>query len=70
MASRFWTAFSQLKTKAGPRPSTREGVKTEEGPVSETTHAWPKPGPVSSFSHNRTMKSPVVKQYPTHHGMS
>ena len=70
MASHFYTPFSQLKKKAGPRPSTKAGVQATEGAVSERTAAWSTPGPTGGSGFQRKTKTPRVKAHPASSGLT
>ena len=64
MASRFYSEFSERKTRArGTPPAARRGAKPSGGAVSETTAAWPSAGPAGSTGWNRKSKVPIVKAY-------
>lgn len=67
MAAHAFSQFTSRKStvpssKAGTRASRKRGRSSSPPPsMTERTAAWPAPGPISSFSFNRTTKVPVVK---------
>lgn len=64
MASRFYSEFSERKTRALAKPpTTPKGSKSPGGSVSETTANWPSAGPSGSPGWNRKSKVPIVKTY-------
>jgi len=70
MASRFYTPFSERKTRALSKPpAARKGTKPAGGAVSETTANWPSAGPAGSVGWNRKAKSPILHSHPTKQGL-